>query len=130
LQLPARADIHHVFHVSQLKKHIGPRVVPQDNLPMVTKKAKPVAVLDTRALPRNDEIVTQWKLQWVNISPDQATWEDKLFIKATFPDFYHKTIREWWPHMDSRGQEFAQEGGSCQAKAELCLKLGEKGLGQ
>jgi hypothetical protein len=103
-----------VFHVDQLKKHIGPKVVPQDNLPLVTSdgyiKAEPVVVLDTRALPRHDEIVTQWKVQWINIPPDQAIWEDKLFIKATFPEFYHKTIREWWPKKNYRGQEFAQEG--------------------
>jgi hypothetical protein len=49
------------------------------------------------------------------MTPDQATWEDKLFIKSTSPDFYHHTIRTCWPHGTSCGQEVAQGGGGCQA---------------
>jgi hypothetical protein len=101
--------------VSQLKKHLSGRAIPQDNLPLVTTdgyiKTDPVQVLDTRALPRNDGIVTQWKVQWSNLSVDQATWEDKLFIKARFPKFYNKTLIEWWPTTASSGQEATQAGG-------------------
>jgi hypothetical protein len=68
IQLPASADIHPVFHMSQLKKHLGAKAVPQSNLPLVTKegyiKTEPIDVLDTRALPRHDEVVTQWKIKW------------------------------------------------------------------
>jgi hypothetical protein len=60
-------------------------------------KIEAVTVLDTRALPMKDEIVTQWKIKRLNIPDDQATWEDRLFIKATFLQFYAQTIREWWP---------------------------------
>jgi hypothetical protein len=106
-----------VFYVSQLKKHIGPKAVPQSNLPLVTPdgyiKIENVSVLDTRALPWHDDVVTQWKVQWQNLSPDQATWEDKLFIKATSPTFYNKTLQEWWPYASSCGQEHSQGGGSC-----------------
>jgi hypothetical protein len=82
---------------------------------MVTKegyiKTQPHVVLDTRALPRRDDIITQWLIQWQGLSTDQATWEDKLFIKATFPDFYQRTLKEWWPQAASCGQEQSQVGG-------------------
>jgi hypothetical protein len=67
-------------------------------------------------MPRGDEIVTRWKVQWQNLTADQATWEDKHFIKLTFPEFYRKTIQEWWPDNSSCGQERAQGGGgqNCQ----------------
>jgi hypothetical protein len=109
------ANIHPVFHVSQLKKHLSAKAVPQGNLPLVTDegytKTEPAQVLDTRALPRNDDILTQWKVQWQNLTEDQASWEDKLFIKATFPEFYNNTLRQWWPTHASSGQEAAQGGG-------------------
>jgi hypothetical protein len=118
LQLLDTADIHPVFHVSQLKNHIGAKAVPQANLPLVTPegyiKIDPVTMLETRALPRRGEVVTQWKIQWANLTPDQATWEDKLSIKATFPSFYHKTLQEWWPPTPSCGQEVSQGEGSCE----------------
>jgi hypothetical protein len=115
IQLPSTADIHPIFHVSQLKKHLGTRAVPQDNLPLVTSdgyiKTEPLEVLDTRAIPHKDEIITQWKIQWENLSEDQSTWEDKFFIKATFPAFYHQTLCKWWPENASCGQEPSQGGG-------------------
>jgi hypothetical protein len=74
-------------------------------------KLEPISILDTRALPRRGDIVTQWRIQWQNLSAEQATWEDKVFIKAAFPEFYHKTLRKWWLVDASSGQEAAQEGG-------------------
>jgi hypothetical protein len=67
IQLSATADIHSIFHVSQLKKHLGPRAIPQANLPLITPnsyvKTEPLEVLDTRAIPRRDDTITQWKIQ-------------------------------------------------------------------
>ncbi|GJN04238.1 hypothetical protein PR202_ga21764 [Eleusine coracana subsp. coracana] len=99
LQLPTSAGIHNVFHVGHLKEHLGKMAVPQKDLPLVTEdghvKYEPLEVLETRALPCGDTIVTQWKIQWINVPISQAAWEDKLFIKATFPAFYYKTLKEW-----------------------------------
>jgi hypothetical protein len=123
LQLPDGVDIHPVFHVSQLKQHVGPKAMPQANLPLVTPdgylKLQPITILDTRALPRKDEVVMQWLIQWQ--PPKQATWEDKLFIKGTFPDFYNHTLKAWWHDGASHGQEAAQRGGSCPTPANLGL---------
>ena len=40
LQLPENATIHPVFHVSQLKKHLGSHVVPIPGLPLVGENEK------------------------------------------------------------------------------------------
>jgi hypothetical protein len=49
LLLPEGVNIHPVFHVSQLKKHLGGRDVPQAGLPLVGEdgriKTEPLQVL-------------------------------------------------------------------------------------
>ena len=88
-----------MFHVSQLKRHIGPTVVPAPGLPLVDASGKikvaPIMVLETRAVPRPPKLVTQWVVQWLDMSPEEATWEDADFIKYTFPEFFSTTTRAW-----------------------------------
>jgi hypothetical protein len=100
LQLPSHVSIHPVFHVSQLKKHLGPTAIPHPDLPSVDAngniKTDPLAVLQTCQVPRNNLPVVQWLVQWANLSPDDATWEDATFMKATFPSFYNDTVRAWF----------------------------------
>jgi hypothetical protein len=95
LQLPEGTLLHDVFHVSQLKKHIGPKAIPSKNLPLVTPAGKvkycPVALLQRRQVPRSagdyDIAVPQWLIQWEGMTADEATWEDADFIAKTFPAF-------------------------------------------
>lgn len=99
LQFPSHVKIHPVFHVSQLKKHIGSKAIPSPNLPMVnedgTVKTGPFAVLQVRQVPRNNLPVVQWYIQWENLSPTEATWEDADFIKYAFPEFFKATSQAW-----------------------------------
>lgn len=85
-------QLHPVFHVSQLKKHIGPQVVPSPALPLIDKngyiKVAPVAILERRLIPRNNEPDVQWLIQWTNLPPSEATWEDASFISKVFPNFH------------------------------------------
>jgi hypothetical protein len=59
--LPDDCTIHPIFHISQLKKHIGSKVIPQANLPLTDLdgniKMFPDKLLDRRMIPQNNEPV-------------------------------------------------------------------------
>ena len=95
LLLPDRVKIHPMFHVSQLKKHLGPTAVPSAHLPLInpdgTILLAPEKLLDRKLIPRvQGDIsvpVMQWLIKWVNLPAESATWEDSAFIQQAFPDF-------------------------------------------
>jgi hypothetical protein len=95
IQLPEKCKLHDIFHVSHLKNHIGPRVVPNSTLPMVTDDGKvktvPIDVLHHRIVPRfagdYDVAIPQWSVHWDAMTTEEATWEDAEFIQRMFPDF-------------------------------------------
>jgi hypothetical protein len=85
-----------VFHVSQLKKNIGAKVVPSPNLPLVDDEGNirvaPELILARRVIPRNNELVAQWQIKWINLPEEAASWEDVTFIQAVFPQFHSRGI--------------------------------------
>jgi hypothetical protein len=89
--LPPGCAIHRVFHISQLKKHIGAKVVPQVNLPLTDVEENiqihPETLLDRRLISRNNEPVVQWLIKWINLPATTATWKDADFIRKIFSDF-------------------------------------------
>lgn len=106
IQLPSNVGIHPVFHVSHLKKHLGIHAIPSPDLPLVGPdgkiKTEPLSVLETRALPRNGVLVTQWLVvEWENLKPEEATWEDANFMKQVFPAFFASTLKSWFPNRDT-----------------------------
>lgn len=58
-------------------------------------KMGPAAVLQVRQIPRHNIRVVQWQVQWENLSPTEATWEDADFMKYTFPEFFKTTTSQW-----------------------------------
>lgn len=92
LLLPEGSALHNVFHVSQLKKHLGPRAIPTPGLPRVdekgTIKVAPQAILERWMIPRNNEPVVQWLIHWENMPASEATWEDAAFIRKVFTAFH------------------------------------------
>lgn len=95
LLLPEGCKLHPTFHISQLKKHLGPNAVPIPHLPLLTEDGTilvaPEAILERKLIPRvqsNISIpVVRWLIKWVNLLTDQATWEDLAFIQKAFPEF-------------------------------------------
>ena len=71
LQLPEQAQIHPVFHVSQLKKHVGNKSIPGPKLPFVnadgTLKTGPAEVLQVHRVPRQNVPVVQWLIRWIDL---------------------------------------------------------------
>ncbi|XP_026452504.1 uncharacterized protein LOC113352983 [Papaver somniferum] len=91
VQLPAEARIHPVFHVSQLKQHIGTTHIPSPSLPTLDTDGQflviPAAALASRIIFSNGLSVPQLLIQWTNTSPADATWEDAKHIAHHFPKF-------------------------------------------
>jgi hypothetical protein len=102
LTLPTEARIHSVFHVSQLKP-FTPKYIPvfSDLAHPPDLQATdlcPTAILDRRLRKKGNDLVVQIKVQWGNLSPDSATWEDYDVLRIRFPE---ATI---WEAASSKGE--------------------------
>nr|CAJ86189.1 H0306F03.2 [Oryza sativa] len=92
LELPeGLADVHNVFHVSQLKKCLR---VPKEQVPLgnieleknLTYKERPIKVLEEAERQTRRKTIKFYKVQWSNHSEDEATWEREDLLRAEFPE--------------------------------------------
>lgn len=76
LRLPAPAKVHHVFHVSLLKKKISSKyttaVLPELN-DHGQFLVEPVAILDRKMIKKNNATSVEVLVQWSNTLPYEAT---------------------------------------------------------
>ena len=74
-----------------LKKKLGDHVVPSPSLPLSNSHGQflvePTAVLDRRLVKKGGKAVVQVKIQWMNMSAKEATWEDYDQMLQQFPNF-------------------------------------------
>ena len=92
LALPLGSQIHDVFHVSLLKKYLGPVTTTSTQLPPVSDTStvlpQPEAVLDRRVIhkgkyrPKSEILV-----KWVGAPAEDATWENEWRFTKSYPDF-------------------------------------------
>lgn len=90
LQLPPTSKIHPVFHISQLRQHIGqrpsqPTLLDINDQGLLT--ADPIAVLDRRLGKQGHKDVVYVLIQWSTGSKEDATWELYLDIERQCPQF-------------------------------------------
>ena len=92
LALPPGSQIHDVFHVNFLRKHLGPVTPTSIQLPPVldtsTVLPQPKVILDRRVphkgkyRPKSEILV-----KWVSVPAEDATWENEWCFTKSYPDF-------------------------------------------
>lgn len=98
LQLPESSKIHPVFHVSQLKRALGPvpssQTIPDQLTSDLELVAEPETLLDVRRVQQGVEVLLKWK----GLPIFEATWEEATAIDARFPDFHlEDKVKVWAP---------------------------------
>ncbi|GJY74338.1 transposon Tf2-1 polyprotein isoform X1 [Tanacetum coccineum] len=89
LKLPESSTIHHVFHVSQLKKVIGDQIailtIPSGLNEEMEMLLQPKEVLGTRmdSIGKHEVLI-----RWKDLPGYEATWEPLENIQQQFPEFY------------------------------------------
>ena len=77
LALPASSKIHHVFHVSCLKKVVGPNCQVQSTLPELTEEGsiwlQPMTILQTKECQLCHHTIKEVLVQWKDTSPKDVT---------------------------------------------------------
>jgi hypothetical protein len=87
------ADVHDVFHVSQLKKCLR---VPEEQLPMDDLSVQddliyteyPIKILDTLTRVTRSKVIKMCKVQWSHHGEDEATWEREEELRVDFPHLF------------------------------------------
>ncbi|XP_075080352.1 uncharacterized protein LOC142165870 [Nicotiana tabacum] len=91
LELLVGSQIHPVFHISQLKKRVGPDINSQHQPPLCDDDGcvmvQPMTILRRRVVKISNAATMKVLEEWSNLSPEEATWEDWGYIKSQFPDF-------------------------------------------
>jgi hypothetical protein len=80
LNFPLGSLIHHVFHVSQLKKCRGGLTELVLPVPILSPRGKirvePISILDHRVVKKNKSSKMEVLLKWSNLEDEEATLED------------------------------------------------------
>jgi hypothetical protein len=93
LKLPlSLAGVHDIFHMSQLKKCLKTPVdiVLLEVIPLeadLTYPEHPIKILDQKARVTRRKIIKFFKVQWINHSEEEATWESEDFLLSRHPVF-------------------------------------------
>jgi hypothetical protein len=90
LELPATAQVHPVFHVSQLKPYIPDYTPVFTTLPTSSDlsghNVQPLEILDRRLVKKGSRAVPQVLIRWSHIPADATTWEDYYVLRQRYPD--------------------------------------------
>jgi hypothetical protein len=90
LDLPDSAQVHPVFHVSQLKPYHPSYTPVFTSLPPLVDLSRtgiiPEEILDRRLVCKGNQVVPQILIRWSSVPVESATWENYYVLKNRFPD--------------------------------------------
>jgi hypothetical protein len=98
---PQLSEVHHVFHVSQLKKCLQ---VPEEQLLMeyldlggdLTYSERPIKILDFTEWVTRSKKIKMCKVQWSHHMEDEATCECEEELRANYPELFPCTSLISW----------------------------------
>ena len=94
LDFPAASKLHHVFHVSKLKKKLVQDVILHPSLPPLNPNGSlnpcPSAILAKRIVKRGPAISIEVLVNWHGAPDYDAKWEKYHDLEAGFPQFIHE----------------------------------------
>jgi hypothetical protein len=83
LDIPNKGKLHDIFHVSCLKKKLGPTIHIQTKLPLLDEEGRliliPEGILEVRTKFLHSRRINEYMIKWKNLPEDEATWEDEEF---------------------------------------------------
>ncbi|KAK1628023.1 hypothetical protein QYE76_002338 [Lolium multiflorum] len=112
LDLPGRlAQVHNVFHVSQLRKCLKTpdEPVSHDELelqPDLTYIEKPAKILEENWKQLRNRAIKYCKIQWKHHPEREATWEKEEDLRKTYPELFR-----YYNH--NFGTKFSLRGKGC-----------------
>jgi len=96
LDLPPKAHIHLVFHVSQLKPKLKSAYTALPKLPPIdfngVIRLESAKLLERHSSPRNNQPFIEILVRWEGQSANDATWEKFHSIKDAYPHLVGKVF--------------------------------------
>jgi hypothetical protein len=89
---PSLAGVHDIFHVCQLKNRLKAPVdiVLPEVAPLETDLTYPehsIKILDQKSCVTRRKTIKFYKIQWINHTVEEATWESEDFLHSRHSDF-------------------------------------------
>ena len=90
---PQLANVHNVFHVSQLRKYVADpsHVISWQDVEVdrnLTLEERPLCILDRQQWQLQGRVVRLVKILWEHHSPEEATWEQEGVFRELYPDLF------------------------------------------
>lgn len=90
MNLPFDAQVHPVFHVSQLKPFTPQYTLVFSVFPHIVdleqQGIEPMEILDMRLVKNGNSAITQVLIKWSGIPMESTIWEDFHVVRSRFPD--------------------------------------------